>query len=154
MTRKEKEFQVVLERALWLLGYAGYVPSIRAENLHGRTYGASTCIVAVNSKIHPGDLCPDRDPNVSDLNAYLEIRKQKETLRAAHVFEDTSAKCKHLSQRADSQGRQVTLSFDQIAQGSNFNTQTSPNIQTNFSQNGTALELKGALIRTRPNAQF
>ena len=130
------------------------MPSIRAENLHGRTYGASTCIVAVNSRIHPGDLCPDRDPNVSDLNAYLEIRKQKETLRAKHAFEDDSAKCRHLAQRADSQGKELTISFDQITNGSNLDIQASQNNDFRVSPNGTALQLKGALIRTRPNVQF
>ena len=78
------------------------MPSIRAENLHGRTYGASTCIVAVNSKIHPGDLCPDRDPEVSDLTAYLAIRQEKERLRATHSYPENRATNRHLAHREDS----------------------------------------------------
>jgi hypothetical protein len=58
------------------------VPSIKAENLHGRTFGVNTAIVEINKKIHHGDLCPERDPSVSDLQAYLDIRKDKEKLRA------------------------------------------------------------------------
>lgn len=123
--------------------------------MHGRTYGASTSIVAVNSKIHPGDLCPDRDPQVSDLDAYLEIRKEKETLRAAHISKDTSVKCKHLEHRIGSNGEEVTINFDQIAKypGSNPTQEVFVTSDKHLEQQNN-LELKGALIRTRPNLKF
>ena len=69
-----------------MIGYAGFVSSIRAENLHGRTFGVSSAIVSMNKKISNADLCPEREPGVSDLDAYLNIRKEKETLRASHYY--------------------------------------------------------------------
>ena len=58
----------------------------------------------MNSKIHHGELCPDRDPGTSDLDAYLSIRREKEKLRASHICEDTSVKSMHLAHKLNSSG--------------------------------------------------
>jgi hypothetical protein len=96
------------------IGYCGYVPCVRAENLHGRTFGASSSIVSVNKRISKGDLCPNRPEGVSDLQAYLNIRNEKEKIRASHLNPDTGMHSRLLDHRMADDGRQISINFDNI----------------------------------------
>ena len=61
-------------KTLLTLGYTGYIPSVKAENLFGRTYGNLTNVVKANQILHQNcrtkAVFDDYDDDYTALHAY------------------------------------------------------------------------------------
>lgn len=68
----------------------------------------------MNKKISNDDLCPNREAGVSDLDAYLNIRKEKENIRASHVHHDPPVQSRLIENRIENDGRKITVDLNSL----------------------------------------